>query len=256
MLSRDQRILEQQVEIDHLREQNARQNAIISSFKKKTQDLEESQRNLQALQSRSDVTVHTLERDNRYYEEKLKDFEKKYRSLELECSNEEQQKENARCQFHDLVRRLSVALETDFCDTGHTHSPETLIIKASELVQEITRLKNKCINTVENLSGTEQELRSCRDALERANADKESLQRQLSSQLLELERVRQEKESLSVGHRLLDRELHDAREKLSHCSKNLNLVTDNVNQNESIILQLKGRKRRIINLTNRLLLDA
>lgn len=48
MLSRDQRILEQQVEIDHLREQNARQNAIISSLKKKIQDLEEYQRNLQA----------------------------------------------------------------------------------------------------------------------------------------------------------------------------------------------------------------
>lgn len=240
MLSSNQRILEQQVEIDHLREQNARQNAIISSLKKKIQDLDDAQRNLQQLQSRSDIAVHTLERDNRYYEEKIKDLEKKLRSLELECSSEEQQKENARCQFHDLIRRLSVALEVDFCDNTHAHSPETLIIKASELVQEITRLKNRCLNTSENLSSSEQELRSCRDALERANADKDMLQRQVASQLLDLERVRQEKESLAVQNRVMDRELHEAREKLSHCSKNLSVVTDNVNQNESLILQLKG----------------
>ncbi|XP_023952719.2 coiled-coil domain-containing protein 170 isoform X2 [Bicyclus anynana] len=239
MLSRDQRILEQQVEIDHLREQNARQNAIISSLKKKIQDLEEFQRNLQASQGRSELTVQTLQRDNRYCEEKIKDLEKKLRSLELECHNEEQQKENARCQFHDLVRRLSVALDADFCDTAHTHSPESLIIKAAELVQEITRLKNKCMNTTENLSTIEQDLRSCRDCLERTNADKDILQRQLSSQLLDIERLKQEKESLSVSNRVLERELHEAREKLSHCTKNLNVVTDNVNQNESMIIQLK-----------------
>ncbi|XP_013136804.1 PREDICTED: coiled-coil domain-containing protein 170 [Papilio polytes] len=239
MLSRDQRILEQQVEIDHLREQNARQNAIISSLKKKIQDLEESQRNLQASQGRSDLTVQTLQRDNRYCEEKIKDLEKKIRSLELECHNEEQQKENARCQFHDLVRRLSVALDSDFCDTAHTHSSESLIIKAAELVQEITRLKNKCMNTTENMSTIEQDLRSCRDSLERANSDKDILQRQLSSQLLDIERLKQEKESLAVQNRVIERELHEAREKISHCTKNLNVVTDNVNQNESLIVQLK-----------------
>lgn len=241
MLSRDQRILEQQVEIDHLREQNARQNAIISSLRKKIHDLEEIQRNLQGSYSRSEVTVQTLQRDNRYCEEKVKDLEKKLRSLELECHNEEQLKENARCQFHDLVRRLSAALDAEFCDATHTHSPESLIIKAAELVQEITRLKNKCMNTTENLSCTEQDLRSCRDALERSNTDKEILQRQLSSQMLDIERLKQEKESLAVHNRVIERELHDARDKLSHCSKNLNVVTDNVTQNESIIIQLKGK---------------
>ncbi|XP_075974856.1 coiled-coil domain-containing protein 170-like isoform X2 [Anticarsia gemmatalis] len=239
MLSRDQRILEQQVEIDHLREQNARQNAIISSLRKKIQDLEEIQRNLQTSHGRSEIAVQTLQRDNRYCEEKIKDLEKKLRSLELECHNEEQQKENARCQFHDLVRRMSAALESDFCDTAHTHSPESLIIKAAELVQEITRLKNKCSNTTENLTSVEQELRSCRDALDRSNADKDMLQRQLSSQLLDLDRFKQERESLTVQNRVLERELHEAREKLAHCAKNLNVVTDNVNQNESIIIQLK-----------------
>lgn len=241
MLSRDQRILEQQVEIDHLREQNARQNAIISSLKKKIHDLEEMQRNLHASQGRSDLTMQTLQRDNRYYEEKVKDLEKKLRSLEIECHNEEQQKENARSQFHDLVRRLSVALDAEFCDTTHTHSPETLIIKASELVQEITRLKNRCMNTTENLSTVEQDLRSCRDALERSNTDKDILQRQLSSQILDIERLKQEKESLGVQNRVLERELHESREKFSHCNKNLTVVTDNVNQNESMIVQLKGK---------------
>lgn len=102
------------------------------------------------------------------------------------------------------------------------------------------------MNTTENLLTIEQDLRSCRDSLERANTDKDILQRQLSSHLLDVERLKQEKESLTVSNRVLERELHEARDKLSHCSKNLNVVTDNVTQNESMIIQLKGKQKCIL----------
>ena len=64
--SRDQRCLELQVEADQLREQAARQNAIISSLKKRVHELEERERNLFAAQGRSEISLQTAQRDVRY----------------------------------------------------------------------------------------------------------------------------------------------------------------------------------------------
>ncbi|XP_048480325.1 coiled-coil domain-containing protein 170 [Plutella xylostella] len=237
MLSRDQRILEQQVELERLREQAARQLAVAGSLRQQLAAAGEAQRALQAAAARQDLAVHTLERDNRYYEDKVKDLEKKLRSLELECGSEEQQKESARAQLHELLRRLSAALDADWADAAH--APETLVMKAAELVQETARLKGRCTQAAEGLAGAEQELRSCRDALERCGAERDVLQRQAAAQQLELARLRADRDTLAATARALERDLHAARDQLAVTAKNLTVVTDNVNQNDSIIMQLK-----------------
>lgn len=57
----------------------------------------------------------------------------------MDLSAEEQKKDAARHQFQDFVRRLSVALGADITDYTHI-SPETLVHKATELVQ--VRIEN------------------------------------------------------------------------------------------------------------------
>lgn len=241
VLCRDQRVMELQVEIEHLREQAARQNAVIASLKKKVQELEDKERSLYSVQGRNEIALQTLHRDSKYHEDKAKDLEKKLRALELECSNEEQMKDNFKGQLQDLVRRLSASLGTEFCESSHAHSPESIIIRASELVQETARLRSKCVNVTENLSCTEMDLKSCKDALERSNAERDMLQRQCSSQVVDLDRLRQEKEGLEMQNRVLEREIHDIREKCSSSSKNLSSATGNIAQLETLVCQLKGK---------------
>lgn len=127
--------MELQLEADQLREQAARQNAIICSLKKKITELEEHERDLHASHGRQEITLQTLQREYRYNEDKVKELEKKLRSLELEYSSEEQMKDAARSQLQDLLRRLSAALGADYCEASHGMSPEAVIHKAAELVQ-------------------------------------------------------------------------------------------------------------------------
>lgn len=65
--SRDQRCIDLQVETDQLREQAVRQNAIISSLKKRVHELEERERNLIASQGRHEISLQTALRDVRYW---------------------------------------------------------------------------------------------------------------------------------------------------------------------------------------------
>ncbi|ERL92853.1 hypothetical protein D910_10160 [Dendroctonus ponderosae] len=217
--SRDQHCLELQVEAEQLREQAARQNAIISSLKKRVHELEERERNLFAAQGRHEISLQSAQRDIRYSEEKAKELESKVRHLEIELSSEEQKKESARLQFQDFVRRLSGALGVDAVDTSSI-SAEALVHKASELVQA----RNFAIE---------------KENFERAVADKECIQRQSAVQILEIDRLRQEKEALEMQHRVTERELNEIKEKLSISTRNLGSASGNIAQQESLICQLR-----------------
>lgn len=63
--SRDQRCIDLQIETDQLREQAARQNAIIPSLKKRVHELEERERNLIAAQGRHEIALQTAQREVR-----------------------------------------------------------------------------------------------------------------------------------------------------------------------------------------------
>ncbi|GFG36972.1 hypothetical protein Cfor_05393, partial [Coptotermes formosanus] len=236
--SRDQRALELQVETEQLQEQAARQNAVIASLKKRIQDLEERERNLTAAQGRAEMAMQTLQRENHYQEGKVKELEKKVHSLELECHSEEAMKDAQRKAMQDFVRRLSSALGTEYSETMLS-SPEGLIHKASELVQETSRLRTKSCTVSDTLSAIETELRTCREALERAVADRDSLQRQTASHLLELDRLRQEKESLEMQQRVAERDLMDLRDKVAISNRSLASATDNIASQETSICQLR-----------------
>ncbi|XP_076273754.1 coiled-coil domain-containing protein 170 isoform X2 [Rhynchophorus ferrugineus] len=249
--TRDQRCLELQMEADQLREQSARQNAIIHSLKKRVHELEERERNLFASQGRSEIALQTAQRDVRYNEEKAKELEGKVRHLEIELNAEEQKKESARIQFQDFVRRLSVALGTDIIDNVAVSS-EALVHKASELVQETSRLRNKAHNIGDTLGSTEIELRTCRENLDRILGDKDILQRQSANQMLEIDRLRQEKEAIEMQHRVTERELVELKEKLAASNRSLGSASGNIAQQESLICQLreelKNREDKILRL--------
>ncbi|KAF7418200.1 hypothetical protein HZH68_000853 [Vespula germanica] len=227
--SRDQRVVELQVEADQLREQAARQNSI---------ELEERERNLYANQGRNEITIQGLQRDVKYHEEKVRECEKKIRQLEHNLSEEIQLKERARLNLQDFVRRLAHALNVEYCETAH-HSPEVVIHKAEELVQEVNRLRNRGTTIETQLSGIENDFRSCRDSLDRITTDKEQLQRQVSTQLVDLERLRQEKECLEMQHRVAEREMNDLRDKLVNANRSITSATGNISNQEALICQLR-----------------
>lgn len=85
---------------------------------------------------------------------------------------------------------MAHALNVEYSETAH-HSPEMVIHKAEELVQEVNRLRTKSTNVETQLTGIEVDFRTCRDALDRVTSEKEQLQRQVAIQQVDIDRLRQ-----------------------------------------------------------------
>ncbi|XP_056648311.1 coiled-coil domain-containing protein 170 [Diorhabda sublineata] len=236
--SRDQRCLDLKIEADQLREHSARQNATILSLKKHAQEMEERERNLLATQARHEHTIQNAHKDLRYSEEKIKDLENKIRKLEFDLNTEEQRKESLKIQVQDFVRRLSVALGAELLDFSYISS-ESLVHKAAELIQETARLRNKISSAQDTLGTVELELKNCRENLERSLSEKEILHRQCTAQVIEIDRLKQEKHNIEMEHRVVDRELNDLKTELSSTNRTLDKATGTIGQHESLICQLR-----------------
>lgn len=170
-------------------------------------------------QGRSETALETLQRENKYQEEKNKELGRKIRALEVECHAEEQSKLAARESMSDFLRKLSNALGVMETIDSHA-SQECLAHKAADLVLETSRLrsrsdtpllflfrekKNKIRKKLEaqsnffarrtsslgdNLHAVEVELKSCREALERAVGERDNFQRQAASHFIEIDKLK------------------------------------------------------------------
>lgn len=90
----------------------------------------------------------------------------------------------------EFAGKLAAALTVEYRESVHP-SPELVSQKVEELVQEASRLRARNTGVEAQMAALEVELRGCRDALERAVAEKEQLQRQMSSQSVDLDRFKQ-----------------------------------------------------------------
>lgn len=71
--------------------------------------------------------------------------------------------------------------------------------------------------------------------------DKDCLQRQSAAQILEIDRLRQEKESIEMQHRVTERELNELKEKLALSNRSLGSASGNIAQQEAMICQIRGK---------------
>lgn len=166
----------------------------------------------------------------------------------------------------EFTRRLANALSVEYRETVHP-SPEIVMHKVEELVQEANRVRAKNTNIEARLTTAEVDFRSCRDALDCTVAEKEQLQRQVSSQLVDLDRLRQvsvylsrrvlakfavdgtqrsrsfvcqDKECLEMRYKVAERELDGLRDKLLNANRSISNATGNISNQEALIGQLRG----------------
>ncbi|EDW03402.1 GH10524 [Drosophila grimshawi] len=162
-------------DVENLRAQAARQTALIASLQSRLQTAENRE---QSVQARCDNTIHTVQREKRCSDERNKELLCKIQHLESHAATEEAQKEQAKGQLHDLLRRLSVCLGMDVCESNPNNhaTPECVVSRTEEVMIELQRAKAKVTSTCDTLSSCENELLNLKSL---ANIEKQRLSAQL-----------------------------------------------------------------------------
>ncbi|XP_022165314.1 coiled-coil domain-containing protein 170 isoform X3 [Myzus persicae] len=241
--TRDQRTVELEAETEMLKEQQVRQNSIIASLRNRIKELEDQERSLTTSLGRADMSSESLARENRHHVEKCSELERRIDLLELNCTKAENARDSARRSMSEFVSRASMALGYESLNSDSPAAVDVVLSKASEMHQELNRLRRKNISATENVTSIEIELRNCREQLERALADKENLQRQAAGHILEIDKLKQEKEHLEMQQRVMERDLSELRDKLMATNRSLGIASNNIASQEATISTLRNDLR-------------
>ncbi|XP_060871243.1 coiled-coil domain-containing protein 170 isoform X3 [Metopolophium dirhodum] len=241
--TRDQRTVELEAETEMLKEQQVRQNSIIASLRNRIKELEEQERSLTTSLGRADMSSESLARENRHQAEKCSELERRIDLLELNCTKAENARDSARRSMSEFVSRASMALGYESLNSDSPAAVDVVLSKASEMHQELNRLRRKNISASENVTSIEIELRNCREQLERALADKENLQRQAAGHILEIDKLKQEKEHLEMQQRVMERDLSELRDKLMATNRSLGIASNSIASQEATISTLRNDLR-------------
>lgn len=161
-------------ECETLRAQSARQSALIISLQQRLQATEAREKNLQV---KSEQAVHSMHREKRCLEDKIKEMCSKQRRLEIDLASEESMREQSKANLYDMMRKLCVCLGLDVCESSH-FTPECVLAKTNETVGELQRCRSKLASTCENLTSCETELHTLRNS---SNTERSHLQAQIES---------------------------------------------------------------------------
>ncbi|KAL5244380.1 hypothetical protein ACI65C_011790 [Semiaphis heraclei] len=241
--TRDQRTVELEAETEMLKEQQVRQNSIIASLRNRIKELEDQERSLTTSLGRADMSSETLARENRHQAEKCSELERRIDLLELNCTKAENARDSARRAMSEFVSRTSMALGYESLNSDSPAAVDVVLSKASDMHQELNRLRRKNISVSENVTAIEIELRNCREQLERALTDKENLQRQAACHILEIDKLKQEKEHLEMQQRVMERDLSELRDKLMTTNRSLGIASNNIASQEATISTLRNDLR-------------
>ncbi|KAI8125609.1 Coiled-coil domain-containing protein 170 [Lucilia cuprina] len=220
-------------ECENLRAQAARQSALISSLQSRLQAAENRE---QSVQSRCDTTIQTIQREKRSADERSKELLAKIQHLENHLSNEESQKEQARNQLNDFVRRLSICFGMEGCENAHL-TIDCVITRAEELMTELQRTKAKVNSTCDTLSSCENELLNLKSL---ANIEKQRLTAQLES-------TSNHEHELEARCRQYERDLQMQRDRLSESEINSEKLKDELRGFESRCHRLQANLDRVQN---------
>lgn len=220
-------------ECENLRAQAARQSALISSLQSRLQAAENREQNVQ---QRCDSTIDTIQREKRSADERCKELLAKIQHLETHLATEEAQKEQARNQLCDFLKRLSHCLGMEACDNAQL-TTDCVFARAEELMTDLQRSKSKVTSTCDTLSSCENELLNLKSL---ANIEKQRLTAQLES-------ASNHEHELESRCRQYERDLHINRDRLTESEINAEKLKEELRGFESRCHRLQSNLDRVQN---------
>lgn len=135
-----------------------------------------------------------------------------------------------------MIRRLCVCLAIDICETSNL-SPELVVAKAGEIVNELQRLRNKLTEKAASLHECEAELLAARTT---ACNDKQSSQQQFES-------IQSHAQTIESRCRQAERDLQLVRDRLGECETGGDKLREELRGFESRCCRLQNTIDRMEN---------
>lgn len=197
--------------LESSKENEAKQAAMLQTVRAKLLQYEAHQGSVEGAACRSEVTIQTLQRENKNYQERLLELESRLRNTVGDQQRLEHEKQMAEKKLLEIASQLSTSFHMD--DYG-TMSVEGIVSRIGEALGENARLKEKIASLKEFVMTAEVETKASRETIMRLVSEAEREQRTTTKFNYEVDNLRVERDNAMARQRELEQELEHQRERL------------------------------------------
>ncbi|XP_022091031.1 coiled-coil domain-containing protein 170-like [Acanthaster planci] len=200
VLARELQIKELKAEIDRLNQESASQSSLVLSLKARIGELQDSSSSVEESQARGQYTIQTLQAEAKERQAKVLELEGRARELLTEREEAERRAQAWERKWHDVFLDLQGVID------GKGHTPETIVKKVTDVIQENLTLRGKVSSLEDSLHSSELESKASRETIQRLVAEMNRDQRNSMDTTNMLEKLRLERDAALQIRNELERE--------------------------------------------------
>ncbi|CAH1792734.1 unnamed protein product [Owenia fusiformis] len=264
--NKDSEIRSLRNENSDLREGDVRNKTLIQTLQDRLAAVEAAAGNLEGASNRSEITITSLQRENNEAKERILELEGRVRTHLEEREIAEQDRNTWEKKYSDLVASFSSVLRVDEITGFVPASPDTMVSKLSEIVQENAILKGKMVTLQEALQNTELETKASRETIMRLvsevgreqktykhiNSDVTNMRVELDNALASRIDLEREIEALNERLEASQRAWRNARDQLEHRDLNMSTLDREIKEKDyrarDAFTQLTSLKESLVSI--------
>ncbi|XP_013406676.1 coiled-coil domain-containing protein 170 [Lingula anatina] len=241
--SKDDKIKEIRKEVEKYKENDARLSSLVQSLRDRLHEAESQSGSLEAAAGRCEVTISSLQKENREAQDRIVELESRLRSHLSEREEAEQKAAAAEKKYQEIWTHIGSALGEDGISPASSSSVDILVRKAKDIIAENAIMKGKLTSLHEALENTELETKASRETIMRLVSEVNREQNASSKYTVEMDNLRMERDNAIMSKRELEQEIKLLKERLDASQRAWNATRHELDEREKRLSHLDREAR-------------
>ncbi len=213
MQAKEERMNELKRDIDSLKSENATMNALIVALRNKIKELECEITGVEQVHTKADITITTLQKDNKELQSHVLELESRIRTHMHEREEAERKTAAINNKLTELASKVSTITGAKI--TNDVAGIELLIKKVTEIVDDNTMYRGKMLTNREKIDHLESENKANRETINRLVSEMNKIEKDQADSKLKSQNLRVELDNARDTKKALEKEIDTLKDRLS-----------------------------------------
>lgn len=212
--ARDERIAEMKRDTETLKAENCTMSSMIAALQSKIRELEGDVSGFETFASKSDITISTLQKENKESKQTILELESRIRTHIIEREEAERKTDCMNNKLTELATQVSTV--TGCTIEASVDGITLLISKISSIVDDNTMIKGKLMSITDNLSSNEAENKANRETIQRLVNEINKFEKSSADHTVVVDNLKAERDCALNSKGILEAEIETLKDRINN----------------------------------------
>lgn len=198
--------------MDSIKNESGTMNALLVAQKNRIRELENEMNSFEQVANKSGITINTLQKDNKDFQQNILELESRIRTHMNEREEAERRTDALVNKLNELAKKVTSITGVEI--TSNAAGLELLITKIEEIVNENSMVKGKLVTTSDQFTTSEAENKANRETIQRLVDELNKIEKESINSKIAADNIKAERDSALTTNSVLEKEIETLKERI------------------------------------------